>query len=149
MVEILGQDQADKFSKPFRVDTGKVVVISSFNFSCEQQDEIGNVVKAGDCAILHKIELEENEIKATSGCVSCNSCVLEGVDVSVANSEPVNVCGELWTHNSFNNLSLLTVPGYYMFELCDESAIGSVSIKIEELTVEQAALLPKSLIHGE
>lgn len=149
MVEIISQEQESKFSKPFRVDVGKVVVISSFNFACEQQDEIGNVVKAGDCAILHKIELEENAIPETNGCVNCNSCVLEGVDVSVANSEPVIVCGELWTHNAFNNLSLLTVPGYYMFELCDESAIGSVSIKIEELTVEQAALLPKSLIHGE
>lgn len=149
MVEILSQDQADKFSKPFRVDIGKVVVISSFNFSCGQQDQIGNVVEDGDCAILHKIELDENQIQATSGCVSCSSCILEGIDVSVANSEPVMTCGELWTHNAFNNLTLLTVPGYYMFELCNESAIGSVSIKIEELTVEQAALLPKSLIHGE
>lgn len=149
MVEIFSQDQSDKFSKPFRVDVGKVIVISSFNFGCEQLNNVGDVVKKGDCAILHKIELEETQIEATSGCVGCSSCILEGIDVSIATSEPVIVCGELWTHNAFNNLTLLTVPGYYMFELCSEDAIGSVSIKIEELTLEQASLLPKCLIHGE
>lgn len=149
MVEIFGQNQTSKFSKPFRVDVGKVVVISSFNFGCEQQDIIGNVTKEGDCAILHKIELEDQQMPTGSACTGCASCLLDGVDLSVANSEPVVVCGELWTHNAENNLTVLTVPGAYMFELCDESAIGTVSIKIEELTVEQASLLPKSLIHGE
>lgn len=149
MVEIIKQNQSSKFSLPFRVDAGKALVISSFNFGCETLDDIGNVVKKGDCAVLHKIDLKDVEIPTVSGCVGCASCLLEGVDLSVANSEPVIVCGELWTHNSFNNLSILTVPGYYMFELCSDSAIGSVSMRIEEVSLEQAALLPKPLIHGE
>lgn len=149
MVEIIKQNQASKLSLPFRVDVGKALVISSFNFACETQNEIGEVIKKGDCAILHKIDLSDVEIPTGSGCVGCATCILEGVDLSVANSEPVIVCGELWTHNSFNNLSILTVPGYYMFELCNDSAIGSVSMRIEELSLAQAALLPKPLIHGE
>lgn len=148
MVEILSQDQVSPYSKVFRVDAGFAVVISSFNFACEQQDEFGEVVKNGDCAILHKIELGEKEIGTLNGCTSC-SYVLDGVDVNVANSEPVVVCGDLWVHNSDNNLSVLTVPGYYMFELCGETSVGSVTIKVQELTLNQAALLPRGLIHGE
>lgn len=149
MIEIFSQDQAGRLSKPFRVNLGEAVVISSFNFACDQTDEIGEVIRKGDCAILHKIDLVGDEIPQGSGCVSCNSCILEGLDISVANSEPVVVCGNMWTHNAFNNLSILTVPGAYMFEVCDESAVGSVSIRIESVPVEQAALLPRSLIHGE
>lgn len=149
MVEIFGKGQSNTLSKPFRVDVGKVVVISSFNFSCEATDEFGDVIREGDCAILHKIDLNAEEIATGSGCVSCSSCLLEDFDVSVANSEPVVICGELWTHNAFNNLSVLSIPGYYMFEICNPSAVGSISIRIEELTLEQAVLLPKQLIHGE
>lgn len=149
MVEIFGSGQTDKFSKPFRVDVGSVVVISSFNFACATTDDVGEVTRPGDCAVLHKIDLQSEDLATANGCVGCGSCILEGLDVSVANSEPVVICGETWTHNAFNNLSILTIPGYYMFELCNEDAIGSVSIRIEDLTLEQAALLPRNLIHGE
>lgn len=149
MVEIFGTNQGSTLSKPFRVDVGKVVVISSFNFSCEATDEYGTVIRDGDCAILHKIDLQNEELVSGNGCVSCNTCLLEDFDVSVANSEPVVICGDLWTHNAFNNLSILTIPGYYMFQVCNPSAVGSVSIRIEELTLDQAVLLPKNLIHGE
>lgn len=149
MVEILSQKQTTKFSKPFGVYEGQVVVISSFNFACEQTDEVGEVTRPGDCAILHKIDISGDVLPQGDGCVNCGGCILEGLDISVTNSEPVVVCGETWTHNSANNLSILTVPGVYMFELCNEDSIGSVSIRIEELGVEQATLLPKPLIHGE
>lgn len=149
MVEIITQDQTSKFSKPFRVDAGTAVIISSFNFSCEKTNEIGEVVRKGDCAVLHKIDLAGEDMGEGDGCVNCGSCLLDGLDVSVASSEPVVVCGEEWTHNANNNLSILTVPGSYMFELCDESAIGSVTMRIEAIPVSQAAMLPRPLIHGE
>lgn len=146
MLEIFGLGQATKFSKPFRVDVGKVVVISSFNFSCDTMNDVGEVIKKGTCAVLHKINLTTPDMPSGDGCCGC---ILENIDVSIANSEPVVVCCEMWTLNSCNNLLVLSVPGYYMFELCDESAIGSALIRIEELNIEQAALLPRNLIYGE
>lgn len=145
MVEIFGLGQTTKFSKPFRVDIGKVVVISSFNFACETLDDTGEVIKNGDCAILHKIDFTTPEMPSGNGC----GCILENVDVSISNSEPVVVCCEMWTLNACNNVVVLSVPGYYMYELCEESAIGSVLIRIEELSIEQASLLPRNLIYGE
>lgn len=145
MLEIFGLGQTTKFSKPFRVDAGKVVVISAFNFACETLDDTGGIVRAGDCAILQKIEFTTPEIPSGNGC----GCILENVDVSISNSEPVVVCCDMWTLNACSNLAILTVPGYYMYELCTEDAIGSVSIRLEELSIEQAALLPRNLIYGE
>lgn len=145
MVEIFDLGRTTKFSKPFRVDPGKVVVVSAFNFSCETLGNTGEIIKKGDCAILHKIDFTTPEMPTGNGC----GCVLDNVDVSISNSEPVVVCCEMWTLNACNNLLILSVPGYYMYELCNESSIGSVSISLEELSIEQGALLPRNLIYGE
>jgi len=138
-----GQDS--NFSKVFRVDIGKVLVISSYNFQCEQQDEIGNVIREADCAILHKLEMGGDELPEANGC----SCILDGLEARVLNSEPVVQCGNVWTHNSQTNLTVLSVPGFYMFELCNSDSIGVISIKVEELTLAEAALIPQQLFHGE
>lgn len=148
--EILGPSNPSRYSKTFYVQPGDAVVISSYNFGCEKTNEIGEVVKPGDCAVLHKLDIKvESYMVEGDGCSACIGCVLGHVDVSVANSEPVVVCGKTWTHNADNNLSILTVPGVYMFELCDGSSLGSALIQVEQVNIEQAALLPRSLIHGE
>lgn len=147
--EIFGPKQTSRYSKSFFVDPGSAVVISSFNLACDQTNEIGEVTKKGDCAILHKLDLKIEAIMPDDGCTGCSGCILDHVDVSVANSEPVMICGEMWTHNSQNNLSILTVPGVYMFEFCDESAIGTALIQVERMPISQATMLPRPLIHGE
>lgn len=149
MFEVYSQKETTRFSKPFRVDKGKVVVISSFNFACEKLNDIGEVVRKADCAVLHKIELKGNVLPQGDGCIACSGCIIENLDVSVLTSEPVAQCGASWTHNAQTNLTVLSVPGFYMFEVCSDDAVGSVSIQVEELSVAEAALLPKPLFHGE
>lgn len=144
-IEIISQGQAGVYSKPFRVDVGKVLVISSFNFQCEQTDEIGNVTRPADCAVLHKIEMGGDELPETSGC----GCILDGLDIRILSSEPVVQCGKTWTHNARTNLTVLSVPGFYMFEVCNAESIGNLSMKIEELDTADATLIPKQLFHGE
>jgi len=146
-IEIIQLGQVSTYSKPFRVDVGKVLVISSFNFQCEQTNEIGEVIRPADCAILHKIEMGGAEIPETDGC-PC-SCILEGLEASVLSSEPVVQCGGNWTHNAQTNLTVLSVPGFYMFEVCNADSIGNISMKVEELDVSDATLIPKQLFHGE
>lgn len=145
---ILSDKQHSKFSKIFRVYPGKVLVINSFNFSGPVTDEFGEVTRQGDCAILHKIEITSDLIPQIDGCARCANGVLEGLSTHVVSSEPIIQCGDNWSHNCENNLSVLAVPGVYIFELCDERSIGSVSIAIEELSVEEAALIPANLFNG-
>lgn len=142
--EIISQTQTSVLSKVFRVDPGKAVVISSFNFSGPMSDEVGNTTKPGDCAVLHKIEIQGAEIPMGDGC----GCVLDGLESSIKSNEPVVVCGQTWTHNCENNLTVLSVPGVYMFELCSPESIGSVTMQVEEISLEQAAVLPQNLFHG-
>lgn len=148
-VEIFTPGQTSVRSKIFRVEPGIALVISSFNLGCAVSNDVGDVTTPADCAVLHKLELSGGNLPTVDGCVTCVGCVLDGVDFTVQRSEPVVQCGELWTHNAENNLSVLSVPGFYMFELCSEQNIGSISIKVEELTAEQAKLIPKPLFHGE
>lgn len=148
-IEIVDQKQTTKFSKVFMVTPGYVVVISSFNFRCAETDKYGDVTRQGDCAVLHKIDIVGGKIPHRDGCVDCEGCVLDSVESQIVSSEPVVQCGELWTHTPNNNLTVLSVPGYYMFELCDKTMIGSAIMRVEELTVAQAQLLPRPLFHGE
>lgn len=147
-VEILSQKTVSKYSKPFKVDVGRAVIISSFNFACPTTDEVGEVIKPGDCAVLHKIELSGDELQQIEGCVSCSGCTLDGLKYRITSNEPVVQCGETWTHSHECNLSVLTVPGYYMFEVCNEGSLGSLSIKVEDVSLAEAALIPTNLIHG-
>lgn len=145
-IEIISQDQSIKFSKPFRVDAGKVVVISSYNFCKPLQDEVGGVTRQGDCAILHKIDLCGDVLpQLQAGC----SCILDGLDIYVLSSEPVLQGGLPWSHNYENNLTVLSVPGYYMFELCNCDSIGNVVMTVEELDVSNASIIPRQLFHGD
>ena len=144
-IEIISQGQASAYSKPFRVDVGKVLVISSFNFQCEQTNEIGEVTRPADCAILHKIEMGGDALPQADGC----GCILDGLETSVLSSEPVVQCGSNWTHNAQTNLTVLSVPGFYMFEVCNADSIGNISMKVEELDATDATLIPKQLFHGE
>ena len=148
-INIITQKQTSKMSKAFMVTPGYAVVISSFNFRCAETDKLGNVTRPADCAVLHKLELEGDPIPHVDGCVECERCVFESLGTTIVNSEPVVQCGTTWTHNAETNLTVLSVPGYYMFELCDESAVGTVMMKVEEITAEQAALIPKSIFHGD
>lgn len=148
-INIITQKQNSKMSKAFMVSPGYAVVISSFNFRCAETDALGNVTRPADCAVLHKLELESDPIPSVDGCVGCQSCVFDSLVATVVNSEPVVQCGTTWTHTSSTNLTVLSVPGYYMFELCDNSAVGTVMMKVEEITAEQAALIPKALFHGD
>lgn len=148
-LNIIDQKQTTKFSKIFTVAPGRVVVISSFNFRCAETNDTGEIIRQNDCAVLHRIEVEGDPIPSTDGCVGCNSCVLSSLSAEITRSEPVVHCGDLWVHTPENNISVLSVPGYYMFELCDASAIGTVIMQVEELTVEQAQLIPRPLFHGE
>lgn len=148
-INIITQKQNSKISKVFMVSPGHAVVISSFNFRCAETDKVGNVTRVADCAVLHKLELESDSIPRGDGCVGCQSCVLDSLSTTIVNSEPVVQCGTTWTHTASTNLTVLSVPGYYMFELCDESAVGTVMMKVEEITSEQAALIPKALFHGD
>lgn len=148
-VEIISQKQTSKNSKVFVVSPGHAVVVSSFNFRCAETDAVGNVTRPADCAVLHKLELKSDPIPYTDGCVECCRCVFDSLGTTIVNSEPVVQCGTTWTHTSATNLTVLSVPGYYMFELCDESAVGTVMMKVEEITAEQAALIPKALFHGD
>lgn len=148
-VNIITQEQNSKMSKVFMVSPGYAVVISSFNFRCAETDKVGNVIREADCAVLHKLEFDSDPIPYTDGCVECERCVFENMNTHITNSEPVLQCGTTWTHTAETNLTVLSVPGYYMFELCDESAVGTVMMKIEEVTAEQAALIPKALFHGD
>lgn len=148
-INIIDQKQTSKFSKVFTVLPGHVVVISSFNFRCAETDDTGNIVRPNDCAVLHRIEIEGDPIPSVDGCIGCNSCVLSSLTAEITRSEPVVHCGELWVHTPDNNISVLSVPGYYMFELCDAAAVGTAIMQVEELTVEQAQLLPRPLFHGE
>ena len=145
---ILDNESTSRFSKAFAVETGNVVVISSFNFACEQKNEIGDVTKKRDCAILHKLDVSGSPLPSGSGCMTRTEVVF-GKELVINSSEPVVQCNELWTHNSQNNISVLSVPGYYMFELCDESSVGNVTIQAERLPLDEAQLLPRSLFHGE
>lgn len=145
-IEILSPKSNSKYSKPFKVDAGHVVVISSSNFACPVTDDIGDVTKAGDCAILHKIELVGDALPQLDGCVC--ACEIDKLSAHIVSSEPVVQCGFPWTHTHACNLSVLSVPGIYMFEVCNESSIGSLSIKVEELTIAEAALIPSNLYHG-
>lgn len=150
-INIITQKQNSKMSKAFMVSPGRAVVISSFNFRCAETDNVGNVTREADCAVLHKLELEVESgyIPSGDGCVGCQGCVFDSLSTTIVNSEPVVQCGATWTHTAATNLTVLSVPGYYMFELCDESAVGTVMMKVEEITAEQAALIPKALFHGD
>lgn len=147
---ILGADSEDRFSKLFRVDPGKVVLVSSINFACPETDDVGEVIQDGDCAILHKVEVSTAGIpEIDDTCTECASCVLFDLESHITSTEPVVQCGELWTVNANNNLSVLSVPGLYQFELCNENAIGRAVIKVMELPYKEAMLLPKPLYYGE
>lgn len=149
-VSIITPTQTAKMSKIFRVVPGYAMVISSFYFRCAMTDDKGNVVTPADCAILHKLELESDLIPyVDDGCVECQRCVFENLGSKIINSEPVVQCGENWTHNAQNNLSVISVPGYYMFELCNDSSVGVAMMQVEELPIDQATLIPKALFHGE
>lgn len=148
-INIITQKQTSKMSKAFVVSPGYAVVISSFNFRYAETDNVGNVTRPADCAVLHKLELQSEPMPTGDGCSSCTTCVFDSLSTEVVNSEPVVQCGTTWTHNAETNLTVLSVPGYYMFELCDESAVGTVMMKVEEITATQAALIPKAIFHGD
>lgn len=144
--QIITTGQTSKFSDVFVVQKGHVVVISSFNFACAQTDDVGNETKAADCAVLHKLEINGDNIPhVKDGC----GCVLTNLGFHISRSEPVIQCGELWTHNANTNLTVLSVPGYYMFELCNESAVGTATMQVEDLSIADAMLLPRDIFHGE
>lgn len=143
-VEIFSQKQTGKLSDPFRVDKGHVVVLSAFNLSCPQTDDVGTVTRKGDCFILHKLEVSGKMEQRNDAC----GCVFKGGSSEIVSSEPVVVCGSMWTLTNNTNLAVLSVPGYYMLELCNEGSVGSAVVKVEELTVADAALLPETLYLG-
>lgn len=147
-IAIFTTEQTSRFSKVFRVDKGFVQVITSFNFSCQQLNEIGEVTRPGDRAVLHRVELNGDTLPTWDGC-TCVGGVFEGLSVEIISSEPVVQCAKNWQHNSQNNVSVLSVPGYYMFEICNEDSVGTVSMTVEELTIAEAQLLPKALYLGE
>lgn len=147
-IDIVTVDQTTKFSKPFRVDKGFVVVITSRNFNCEVKNEIGEVTRPHDCAVLHMVSMSGEILPELESCRVCQGVILD-LNPEILSSEPVVQEGSNWTHNSQNNISVITVPGYYMFELCNEDSIGTVTMQAQELSIEQAMLLPRGIFHGE
>lgn len=149
VVEILPTTWGETTSMVFQVVEGKAVVISSFNFRSEQKEEGGyKVERARDCAVLHKVEIASKDMKQSSGCICMATAFSSVEEVVVSKSEPVVQCGKTWVHNDKQNLTVLSVPGYYAFVLCDGSALGTVSMQVEEIDAEAAKLIPSPLFHG-
>lgn len=144
-IKIYTPDSKTKHSAIFSVVKDRVIVVSGFNFACATTDEFGEVINRAQRAILHKVTLAGGDLPY---CTDLCGCVIEAKSAHIESSEPVVSCGCAWSLHGADNLVVLSVPGYYKFELCDESAIGKVSIEIEELTLEQAKLIPANLFIG-
>lgn len=144
---ILSTKATSKFSKGFYVPKGSVVVLSAFNFRCPDTDKELDPV-SGTCAQIYKIHFAHNAMPQLNGC-----CVFDIFDEEMRPkfeyTELVNQCGDPWTLTAQDNIRILSVPGYYMYELCEDKDIGSAVILAEELTMEEAELLPQPLVYGE
>lgn len=136
----------NRTSLVFSVVKGRVVVISAFNFECAKTDEYGEVISRAERAILHKVTLGGGSLPHSDS--ACGCCVIPAEVARIESSEPLVSCGCTWDIHAGNNLSVLSVPGYYVFELCDESSEGKVTIEVEELTIKEASLLPENLFLG-
>nr|DAN20697.1 MAG TPA: hypothetical protein [Caudoviricetes sp.] len=149
-VQIISPDSNSTVSKIFQVRSGYAMVVSSFNFKGVATDEYGEVTREGDCAVLHKLKIEHGQMPHSNGCTdnTCHTCTFEATDLKVVGSEPVMVCNETLTHHCGQNLTVLAVPGFYMFELCNAQSLGEVAIEVEEISAETAHLIPQNFFHG-
>ena len=110
------------------------------------------MIEEGDCAVLHKLKVEHGTMPHGNGCADgeCRQCIFEPSELKIVGSEPVMLCEETMTHFCGQNLTVLSVPGYYAFELCREKSLGKVSIEVEEITadvakIDSTKLFPRSL----
>ena len=126
------------------------MVVSSFNFQGVVTDEFGEVTQEGDCAVLHKLKIEHGQMPHGDGCSdnTCYKCTFEPSELRIVGSEPVLVCGETLTHHCGQNLTVLSVPGFYLYELCNSQSLGKVAIEVEEISAEEAKLIPQNFFHG-
>ena len=149
-VQIIGPQSTSVFSDVFQVRTGFAMVISSFNFQGAVTDKYGDVTKEGDCAVLHKLKFEQGSMPHGDGCSdnACHTCTFQSSELKIVGSEPVMVCNETLTIHCGQNLTVLSVPGFYVYELCNPQSLGKVAIEVEEITTEDAKLIPQNFFHG-
>lgn len=149
-VQIISPQSTSTLSSVFQVYPGYAMVISSFNFQGEKHNDVGDVIEEGDCAVLHKLKVEHGTMPHGNGCADgeCRQCIFEPSELKIVGSEPVILCEETMTHFCGQNLTVLSVPGYYAFELCREKSLGKVSIEVEEITADVAKLIPQNFFHG-
>ena len=75
----------------------------------------------------------------------CRQCIFEPEELKIVSSEPVMLCEDTMAHFFCGqNLTVLSIPGYYAFELCREASLGKVTIEVEEITAEVAKLIPQT-----
>jgi len=149
-IQIISPQSTTTLSKVFQVYPGYAMVISSFNFQDEVHNDVGDVIEEGDCAVLHKIKVEHSAMPHGDGCEDgdCRQCIFEASELRIISSEPVMLCEDTMGHHCGQNLTVLSVPGYYAFELCHDKSIGKVSIEVEEITADVAKLIPQNFFHG-
>lgn len=149
-VKILSPESTSTVSKIFQVRSGFATVISSYNFKGVATDKYGEVTREGDCAVLHRLNVEYGQMPHSRGCSedACQTCIFEEAELKIVGSEPVMVCNETLTHHCGQNLTVLAVPGFYMFELCNDQSLGEVAIEVEEISAETARLIPQNFFHG-
>lgn len=146
--EILSTKSTSRFSKGFYVPNGSVVVLTAYNFRCQEVDNKTLEQVNNTCAELHMIHFGNNQLPQGEGC--CTFDIFdEELRPKFEYTELVAQCNNKWTLNSQNNIRILSVPGYYMFEVCDDKDIGSAVILAEEVTVKNAELLPRAIIFGD
>lgn len=149
-VQILSPESTSTVSKVFQVRSGYAMVISSFNFKGVATDEYGEVTREGDCAVLHRLKIEYGQMPHSYGCneSGCHTCTFEEAELKIVGSEPVMVCNETLTHHCGQNLTVLAVPGFYTFELCNDKSLGEVAIEVEEISAETAKMIPQNFFNG-
>lgn len=147
-MELFNTKSSSPISGVFVVQPGEVVVLSAYNFTGSQR------------AVVQKVKFVDSFVASGAPC----DAVINVPTSKIAAVEDVTQCGQ-WVLNACQNLVVLSVPGIYRLALDDgyvegepevgtplqgaeSTAVGTVIIELERLSVAHAQLIPKDLFFG-
>lgn len=144
------------FSEVLYIPPGKVALLSMYNMFNEvrvlKNGKGHTELIADDCALIHKLSLGKTEDIARK--IECGERVnILGELRSLLASrrmfhEPVYQCGQSWSLNPCNNVSLIPIPGFYMLEFFNPNQFDTAYVEYTLLDVADSVAIPEGFKLG-
>lgn len=149
--KILASNGLSAYSDVLYIPPGKTALLSLYNMTSgydlvEDPNTGKKVIKSDDCAVVHKISLEQTpDIIKKFDCGELVSITSELRNLLLNRRmfhEPVFQCGSSWNINPCNNFVLIPTPGFYMLEFFDVNQFDNAYVEYALLSVADSLAIP-------